>query len=60
LLGLTDRLIVQLSAGWFHDHPPVKGLNGEECCGSGAHSMRGMSGNQAFNTIPYSRLKIRA
>jgi hypothetical protein len=40
-----------LSAGRFHDHPPVKGLNGEECCGSGAHSMKGMSGNQAFCTI---------
>jgi hypothetical protein len=31
-------------------------LNGEECCGSGAHSMKGPSGNQAICTIHYSNL----
>src|SRR4030095_513038 len=50
---MVGRLIVQLSAGRFHGHPPVKGLNGEESCGSGAHSMRDMSVDQAFYTIPY-------
>ena len=32
----------------FHGHPPVRGLNGKECFGSGAHSMKGIYENQAF------------